>query len=105
MKSAVTKVANSGIQTNSFAKVAEPVARFPVRPSAVSKAVVTQLNSRLHTAQMVAGQEIHQNKDASIRAKHVRRRTIRLMWQPTVTTSIVESQARAKNKATVTAVI
>jgi hypothetical protein len=81
------------------------VARFPVRPSAVSKAVVTQLNSRLHTAQMVAGQEIHQNKDASIRAKHVRRRSIRLMWQPTVTTSIVESQARAKNKATVTAVI
>ena len=54
---------------------------------------------------MVAGQENHQNKDASIRAKHVRRRTIRLMWQPTVTTSIVESQARAKNKATVTAVI
>ena len=95
----------SGIQPTSFAKVAEAVARFPVRPSAVSKAVVTQLNSRLHTAQMVAGQEIHQNKDASIRAKHVRRRSIRLMWQPTVTTSIVESQARAKNKATVTAVI
>ena len=57
---------HSGIQTTSFAKVAEPVARFPVRPKrAVSKAVITQLNSRLHTAQMVAGQEVHQDKDAS----------------------------------------
>jgi len=103
MKSAVTKVCHSGIQTNSFAKVVpEPVTRFPVRPKrAVSKTVITQLNSRLHTAQMVAGQEVHQavqKKDASIRAKHVRRRTIRrsVMWQPTVTLTIVESQARAE---------
>ena len=69
MKSAVTKVANSGIQTNSFAKVAEPVARFPVRPkSAVSKAVKLTLNSRLHTAQMVAGKI---KQDARIRVTHV----------------------------------
>jgi hypothetical protein len=57
------------------------------------------LNSRLHTAQMVAGKI---KQDASIRVTHVQ---LAVLWQTTVTTSIVESQARAKNKATVTAVI
>ncbi len=69
IKSAVTKVHHSGIQTDSFAKVAEPVARFPVRPkSAVSKAVKLTLNSRLHTAHLVAGKI---KQDASIRVTHV----------------------------------
>ena len=100
MKSAVTKVANSGIQTTSFAKVAEAMARFPVRPKrAVSKAVKLTLRPRLHTAHLVAGKI---KQDARIRVTHVQ---LAVLWKTSVTASIVESQARAKNKATVTAVI
>jgi len=97
MKSAVTKVPNSGIQPTSFAKVAEAVARFPVRPKrAVSKAVKVTLNSRLHTAQMVAGKI---KQDARIRVTHVQ---LALLWKTSVTASTVESQARAKNHQTKT---
>ena len=94
IKSAATKVTHSGIQITSFAK--KPVTRFHVPPIRAFSEAVRTLNSRLLTAQMVAGQDKAEgkNKDASIRAPHVQPA---MLWQTTVTTSTVP-QIRAADQ-------